>query len=377
MQQPPSVLGGSSSKSPLPPLVFDNPDVTSSALDFVGNGAYHQFIRCPRTGMRVSFSEAGAREAPPILCCPPSFCSRYVGGANFEERARKMGVRLIVIDRPGMGGTDRCRIEERIEVSAKHVASVLEYLGIKKVALVSHSAGVIYVLDLLANHPALLGPSPRVYLMSSWVPTSKSSQIGLQLVPSVLVGSQHNILPAILPVIKGVNTSLAFSSALFHKKQKEKEKKANREWVFPERFRKEGQKYEPKPPFHVKLETSDEVGNFINGCAFAESLQGMSQEHLLCLGRGGPVNEAWYRQIVADIAKGYAERQDKVMIESWWGENDGMVPKKGRDWLDELIGTAGDAIEYRSIELEGIAHDDPPAKIEVTGAIFEDVREHA
>ncbi|KZT61991.1 alpha/beta-hydrolase [Calocera cornea HHB12733] len=301
--------------------------------------------------MRVSFSEAGSRDSPVILCIPPSFCSRYVAGPNFELRARKFGVRVITVDRPGMGGTERCSTEERLEVSAKHVTSVLEYLGVHKAAIVTHSSGAIFTLDLLANYPAVVGPSPRVYLMSSWIPTSMSSQFGLQLIPSPLVGNQHKFLPTFVSIAKGVGPAFAFSSGFINHSRKEKEKKENDDWVIPERFRKEGEKYEPKAPYHVKLSNSSEIGKCID--------------------------KSWYRKTVAAIARGYVARGDKVMIEQWWAEKDGLVPKKGRDWFDELMSTAGDAIEYHSAELEGLGHDDPTAKIEVVGAIFEDVREHA
>ncbi|KZO98786.1 alpha/beta-hydrolase, partial [Calocera viscosa TUFC12733] len=365
MQRSTSVFdGSSSSRAALTPLTFDDPDYTS-ALDFVGHGAFHQFIRCPRTGLRVSFSEAGPRDAPTILFCPPSFCSRYVGGPNVEGWARKMGVRVITIDRPGMGGTERCSIDERLEVSAQHVASVLEYLGIKKVALLSHSAGALYIMHLLANHPMLFGPSPRVYLIAPWIPTSISDQFGLQLVPSWIVGNQHTIRPVGLPLMKGMMSSFAFSSGLF---QRENDKMDMSEWVVPERFRNEGEKYQPQPPFHTNLAASSEVGTLIDSCVLSEPLQGISQDYLMCLGRGGPLKEDWYKNIVEDLARGYKDRHEEVMVEVLWAGNDEIIPQKGRKWFDDLMGMAGDVIKYHSAELEGLGHDGPLSKIEVMGA---------
>jgi hypothetical protein len=42
-----------------------------------------------------------------------------------------------------------------------------------------------------------------------------------------------------------------------------------------------------------------------------------------------------------------------------------------------LLSNAGDAVDYHSVEMEGLDHDSTLGKIEMIGAIFEDVLEHA
>lgn len=76
-------------------------------LQFIGQEQFHRTIICPRSRRRVSFAIAGDasdQSTPALLCCTPSFCSRYVGGPGVHKFAQKYGVRVISLDRPGQGG---------------------------------------------------------------------------------------------------------------------------------------------------------------------------------------------------------------------------------------------------------------------------------
>lgn len=59
---------------------------------------------------------------------------------------------------PGMGGSASVPIELRIPVWLELVSHLLSHLSIDYVALVSHSAGIIYLLNTLFHYPGILYP---------------------------------------------------------------------------------------------------------------------------------------------------------------------------------------------------------------------------
>jgi hypothetical protein len=81
---------------------------------------------------------------------------------------------------------------------------------------------------------------------------------------------------------------------------------------------------------------------------FAESQQGMSQEHLLCLGKGVSGSgkdkigtREWYAATIGAFETHYGAEEDetedsifhdrpKLAIKIWWGELDTMVPREAR-----------------------------------------------
>lgn len=65
----------------------------------------------------------------------------------------------------GFGKTTMVPVEKRVETWAKIVPKLLGALGIKHVALMSHSAGTIYLLNVLWHCRQILHPKhPHVIL---------------------------------------------------------------------------------------------------------------------------------------------------------------------------------------------------------------------
>jgi len=116
----------------------------------------------------------------------------------------------------------------------------------------------------------------------------------------------------------------------------------------------------------------------IDRCVLSEPLQGNSQEFLLCLGRGGGIDQQWYRTTIAAIAEKYASEGRHVTVETWWGEEDSMIPTKGQKWLDELFAShEGKGFHSRSIYMPKTGHDGGLEYVEMVCAIFEDIRDHS
>lgn len=104
-------------------------------------------------------------------------------------------------------------------------------------------------------------------------------------------------------------------------------------------------------------------------------MQGVSDEYLLCLGRGeGSINPEWYTNMVDKIGRKFRQREGRVHFELWWGLNDGLIPVKGQRWYSKLLKDQGDVFEVTVFELLNAGHDDLLTFAEVMCPIFEEIR---
>jgi hypothetical protein len=229
---------------------------TEVALTYLCQVRFHQSIICPSTRNRISFALCGLdwnpanRSKPTILYCLPSSCTRYAG-ILFDGICRKLGIRLVAIDRPGCGATPMCPLKDRIKVSTIHTESVLSHLynvdlldEDQPLLLFSHSAGVLYTLQLLTGLPhdkavRYFGRSPRWLCSSSWVPTSISKQAVLANLPTFVLNMGTFVLPGLAQVGLSLEPSVAWlkqgsvtgmawsgtTDAKRHDRRKEKSKK--------------------------------------------------------------------------------------------------------------------------------------------------------
>jgi hypothetical protein len=105
-----------------------------NSVEYLSRTNLHQRLpSCSRTGLPVTYMDAGDPQGIPLLFMLPSGCTRWVGiqlGKLFhrlahgrlltdrplEPLARRYGVRLMAVDRPGCGGTPPvdlgCRIDK-------------------------------------------------------------------------------------------------------------------------------------------------------------------------------------------------------------------------------------------------------------------------
>lgn len=70
----------------------------------------------------------------------------------------------MVNHRPGFGGTTAVPLEKRVDTWFEIVPAVLKELGVKHVALMSHSAGTIYAFNTAVKLPHLLYPGGRGFM---------------------------------------------------------------------------------------------------------------------------------------------------------------------------------------------------------------------
>ncbi|KAK4984408.1 hypothetical protein LTR50_006621 [Elasticomyces elasticus] len=150
-------------------------DVHGRVIAFTSQRQFHRALTLPATAshdkLRVTYSIAGDEgdeEAPVILYIGPLFGSR-LQAFDTHYLASKIGVRIIYIERPGFGGSTEVPLHKRLPVWLETVPAVLADLRVKYVALVSHSAGTIYLLNTLTHLKNYLHPRyPFVAMMSEW-----------------------------------------------------------------------------------------------------------------------------------------------------------------------------------------------------------------
>lgn len=150
------------------------------ALDLIQNERMHREITLPATAthdaLNVSYADVGqlpdessaasvAADHPTILFIPGMFGSRFLG-LTLHTIAEKRGVRVLIVDRPGMGRSTSVPLAQRVSVWVELVPYLLQHLGIKYVSLVSHSAGTSYLFNTLHDYRNLLHPDrPFVALL--------------------------------------------------------------------------------------------------------------------------------------------------------------------------------------------------------------------
>ncbi|WWC63394.1 uncharacterized protein I303_105994 [Kwoniella dejecticola CBS 10117] len=162
--------------------------------------------RCRRTNLPVTFSDIGAEDGIPVLYLLPSGCSRWIA-APMDPLLKIYRVRMIVIDRPGCGGTGEVPLDQRIDRSCEMIVSVLEHLKVRPANILASSAGIYYALNLLTRHASAfstgLNPPPKLYLLSPWSPLLPPEDpdhwpFKWDWIPSPLIATQHITTPHLI-----------------------------------------------------------------------------------------------------------------------------------------------------------------------------------
>nr|XP_031864044.1 uncharacterized protein CI109_000688 [Kwoniella shandongensis]KAA5531116.1 hypothetical protein CI109_000688 [Kwoniella shandongensis] len=182
-----------------------------------------RLARCPRTNLPVTYSDIGDEDGVPLVYVLPSGCSRWIA-APMDPLARSYGIRLIVVDRPGCGGTGEVPLDERIERSCEMIVSVLEHLQVKPAHILATSAGIYYALHLLTYHPSAfqtsLNPPPRLYLISPWSPLLPPDHedywsFKWGWIPTPLIATQHITTPHLIKAAQGAQKALDTSLKVY------------------------------------------------------------------------------------------------------------------------------------------------------------------
>jgi pimeloyl-ACP methyl ester carboxylesterase len=121
----------------------------------------------PLPPLRVSFAEVGSPTGSPVLVFLGLGCVRYLI-ALYDELAAAYGLRLICIDRWGLGKTDMVETSDRgLMEWAKVVEGVMREIKVERFHVLAHSAGAPYAMAVARRYPEkILG---RLHLLAPWV----------------------------------------------------------------------------------------------------------------------------------------------------------------------------------------------------------------
>ena len=137
-------------------------------------------------GRRIGFAEWGRADGVPVLWFHGTPGGRHQIAPDARRLAADMGIRLISLERPGIGGSSR-HLYENIAEWADDVGTIVDRLGIDRFACVGLSGGGPYVLACAARSSRshvcgrsarwrctdIGGPTPSAADSSDFLPRSR------------------------------------------------------------------------------------------------------------------------------------------------------------------------------------------------------------
>ncbi|KAF7306687.1 hypothetical protein MIND_00460400 [Mycena indigotica] len=125
------------------------------------------------TPLTVSLSDLGSPSGYPVVVFLGLGCVRHVMGL-YDDMAQCLGLRLITIDRWGLGRTEaRSKSSKGVMQWASVVEEVLDMLQIGECSVMAHSAGTPYALSFANKLPERI--RGNIFLLAPWVGGSENS----------------------------------------------------------------------------------------------------------------------------------------------------------------------------------------------------------
>ncbi|KAG8163755.1 hypothetical protein KVR01_007052 [Diaporthe batatas] len=363
----------------------------SSTAEYVAQERFHRRFVLPATEdhceLQVSYADVGhspnqgggVTQPPAVLFIPGMFGTRYLS-VWMHAIAEKLGVRVLVVDRPGMGHSTDVPLAQRLNTWIEVVPRLLEHLQINHVALAAHSAGTIYLLNTLTRCRGILDPNrPFIALIAPWVDPSHSQVMTMQMVQRLPAGifQLWHRMPKVASDFEAVFAKatklLPSSSGLSSGKSPLTERDQQRreaEYGMPSGLLKE-------------------LPNVASSSMLSENLVGADSEALYCV-RKGPVG-FWgecddYALFVRKLSELERSRRvdqgcgdsQRLRISAYFAETDDMIGKKGQKYMEDCWRGSGgdefrDVLDFTTTTVSETDHDTVVTCVEVLEQIFRSV----
>ncbi|PWN38564.1 uncharacterized protein FA14DRAFT_27886 [Meira miltonrushii] len=409
---------------------------------YLSQGRFHRSVRCPRTQQLVTFGLVGDwseeynnRNAVPssstqddrvILFVLPSGCLRYVA-ILLDGILKASKRRMIAIDRPGAGGTPPCERIDRMQLSTKHTLSVLEYMHIDRVDILTHSAGWFYALNLIATSPSLFlrkNETSKWIFCSPFVPTHISGSF-LSILPKSVIGLAPQAGSALNYIGKAFSWSVTSlpDNAIWSKDEEMEElmrggkKTAEQEQKDDKKREQSKIKYSKArfhPPYRTHrffgldqwkkeaavartkkpslslsdvrpkhprtqraMKSADEL--WMDYMTMENVMKAATEDFLFCLGKVEGMNnetlDQWTQEKLSAIAQLVKDTQgSSIESRTVWGDNDLFIPQKGKTYLAKILEkewSSKEGITVKDWIMAESGHDSPLASREVVEAMIE------
>ncbi|MCJ1243710.1 hypothetical protein MMC30_000907 [Trapelia coarctata] len=167
-----------------------------------------QRVQHQQTGRVISYSDVGDSNGYVVFCCVGMGLTRYLT-AFYDDLALSLKLRLITIDRPGVGGSEPITDGTDTPLGwADDVRTVCQQLSISRFSILAHSAGAIYALATALRMPQHI--RGRIHLLAPWIPPSQLSPIGIHQEPlpvTTIPYSQRLLRSLPTPFLKAANSN--------------------------------------------------------------------------------------------------------------------------------------------------------------------------
>lgn len=190
--------------------------VEDAVLGFLRAQRLNQKIRHIVSGRTISFSEVGDPKGSAVFICVGMGLTRFVT-AFYDELATTLRLRLVTIERPGVGDSDGYPPNDRSGPLnwPNDVLTVCDYLGIETFSLLAHSAGSVYALATALVLPHMV--RGKVHLLAPWIPPSQMEAVshpnsGSSSPGAVLPRSQRLLRVLPTPFLKAANSTFMASA---------------------------------------------------------------------------------------------------------------------------------------------------------------------
>ncbi|KAJ7225778.1 hypothetical protein GGX14DRAFT_640962 [Mycena pura] len=178
----PSIM---SSPQPISPIDFNflsltKPSPSQAVAQYLRSARLTTLLKLTRSPhasqdnpLTVSFSDLGSATGFPVVVFLGLGCVRHIMGL-YDDMAQCLGLRLITIDRWGLGRTEgRSKTSKGVIQWASAVEEVLDLLHIEECSVMAHSAGTPYALSFANKLPERI--RGNICLLAPWVGGSENS----------------------------------------------------------------------------------------------------------------------------------------------------------------------------------------------------------
>lgn len=270
-------------------------------------------------------------------------------------------IRMLVVDRPGMGGSDPVPLSERMTTWLATFPALLAHLDIPHVAISSHSGGAVYAMNTLLHHRKLLHPTkPCISFLAPWVyPGDSGTMKLLTWLPSAgpahfdsLVKVMNNYVSPMVGFSSGASDFI--SSGMFRSSEQDSISMLEVE---------AGEKSHDKTREDVQW--MKEARTLIMKYLIAENISGSSDEATLLLRKSKSVlrwgGDSWadYNEATKLIAAEYSHGLHVNVFHAATDKLNGPGGAKYFDgcWKDVSSMSTGEIIKYESHQCEGTDHE--------------------
>ncbi|XWX01452.1 hypothetical protein V2A60_009480 [Cordyceps javanica] len=356
---------------------------STAASQYLKHPSFHRTFTLPPTAdheaLEIGYSDLGRQPAdshveppPPVMLFMPGMFASRLHGVLMDVVGQKKGVRVLTVDRFGIGSSTNVPLAKRISIWTELVPKLLEKLCISHVSLVSHSAGTLYLLNTLYTCRDLLSPTrPYAVLMAPWVDVKHSgvtSMQAAQMLPDVALGFVDTFSRSIGTYIApAVGSSLTFMENWFAGGSQ------------PDLVSEEKRRYWQKE-YGVSAEFLNTVLEAVVQDGFQESTIGINDEARLCLRKGGSWGECDdFTKFFGNLATLEMSRAQnpKLLIKILFAEQDSMIGQRGQQYMESCWRQNycdGQDVPFviATSTVEGTDHDGIAGKI----SVLEDVLGH-